>query len=185
MAQRVAMPAEYTLCDDLAVILMEFENGAIGHISCNRFSHAVSQSTDIWGTEGTIHTATDATNPFQSWPMAVYTNKDYSRDTLPQILKDYRWPELFWVEDWIANPVRKRWIPICPPRSPSNYERMCAHFMDCLANDKEPLVSGEDGARSIEVMCAVFKSMETKAWVELPLKEEVIPPNYKPLPKDA
>lgn len=183
-AQRVAMPSSYTLCDDLAVILMEFENGAIGHVSCNRFSHAVSQSTDLWGTEGTIHTATDATNPFQSWPMAVYTNKDYSRDTLPQVLKDYRWPEVFWVEDWVANPVRKRWIPICPPRSPSNYERMCAHFMDCLAHDREPLVSGEDGARAIEVMCAVFRSMETNSWVDLPLKEEVIPPHYKPLPKE-
>lgn len=184
VALRVAMPAEYTLCDDLAVILMEFENGAIGHVSCNRFSHAVSQSTDLWGTEGTIHTATDATNPFQSWPMAVYTNKDYSPDTLPQLLKDYRWPELFWVEDWVANPVRKRWVQICPPRSPSNYDRMCAHFLECLAEDKEPLVSGEDGARAIEVMCAVFESMKTNAWVNLPLKEEIIPPHYKPLPRE-
>ena len=37
------------------------------------------------GTEGTIFTATDATNPFQSWPMAVYTNKDFSVDSLPPI----------------------------------------------------------------------------------------------------
>ena len=184
VAQRVAMPAEYTLCDDLAVVMLEFENGAIGHVSCNRFSPVVSQSTDLWGTEGTIHTATDATNPFQSCPMAVFTNRDYSRDTMPPLLRDYRWPELFWVEDWIANPVRKRWIPICPPRSPSNYERMCAHFMECVLEDKEPLVSGEDGARAIEVMCAVFKSMETKAWVDLPLAEEVVPPFYQPLARE-
>ena len=61
---------------------------------------------------------------------------------------------------------------------------MTRHFMDCVINDKEPLVSGEDGARSIEVMCAVFKSMETNSWVELPLKEEVIPPNYRVLPRE-
>jgi predicted dehydrogenase len=61
---------------------------------------------------------------------------------------------------------------------------MCAHFHDCIINDKQPMVSGEDGARSIEVMCAVFKSMKTAAWVNLPLKEEVIPPQYKPLPLD-
>jgi hypothetical protein len=54
----------------------------------------------------------------------------------------------------------------------------------CLINDKKPLVSGEDGARAIEVMCAVYKSMETNSWVELPLKEEVIPPYYKPLVKE-
>ena len=178
------MPADYTLCDDLAMILMEFENGTSAFVSCNRFSPAVSQSTDLWGDQGTIHTATDAINPFQSVPMAVFTNKEYSRETLPKLLRDNRWPELFWVEDWITNPVRNRWVPISPPRSPSNYDRMCAHFMECLAEDKEPLVSGEDGARSLEVMCGVFKSMETGAWVDLPLKEDVIPPNYVPLPKE-
>ena len=178
------MPDDYTLCDDLAVMVMEFENGSVGHVSCNRFSPAVSQSTDLRGDQGTIHTATDATNPFQSVPMAVFTNRDYNRDTMPELLRDYRWPELFWVEDWIENPVRKRWVPLMPPRSPSNYERLCAHFIECIAHDKEPLVSGEDGARVIEVMCGVFKSMETNAWVNMPLKENVVPPYYKPLPKE-
>ena len=116
--------------------------------------------------------------------MAVFTNKDYAIEDLPRILKDYRWPELFWVEDIIHETVRKRWVPICPPRSPNNYERMTAHFLDCLINDKQPLVSGEDGARAIEVMCAVFKSMETGGWVDLPLEEEIIPPHYEPLPRE-
>ncbi|MBL7047742.1 MAG: Gfo/Idh/MocA family oxidoreductase [Candidatus Marinimicrobia bacterium] len=184
IAQRIAMPETYTKCDDLATLMLEFENGAQGFVSCNRFSPAISQSTDLWGTEGTIHTATDATNPFQSCPMAVFTNKDYSKEDLPELLENYRWPELFWVEDKIENPVRKRWIPICPPRHPSNYERMTAHFLDCIVNDKEPLVSGEDGARTIEVICAVFKSMETNSWVDLPLKEEIIPPYYNKLERE-
>jgi predicted dehydrogenase len=60
---------------------------------------------------------------------------------------------------------------------------MLDHFLDCLINNKEPLVSGEDGARAVEVMCATWKSMQTNAWVDLPLKEEVIPPFYeKPVP---
>ena len=103
IAKRMVMPESYTLCDDTAWMLMEFENGAYGSVSCNRFSHAVSQATELYGTEGTIYTSTDATNPFQSWPMAVYTNKDYNIEDLPQILKDYRWPQLFWVEDFINN----------------------------------------------------------------------------------
>jgi len=185
VAKRLAMPESYTLCDDTALVMMEYENGAVGTISCNRFSPAVNQCTELCGTEGTIFTATDATNPFQSWPMAVFTNRDYTVDTLPQVLKDYRWPELFWVEDIIDENVRKRWIPICPPKRPSNYERMTAHYLDCFINDKPPLVSGEDGARAVEVMCAALKSMETSGWVDLPLKEEVIPPYYEPLPKEA
>lgn len=184
IAKRMVMPESYTLCDDTAWMLMEFENGAYGSVSCNRFSHAVSQATELYGTEGTIYTSTDATNPFQSWPMAVYTNKEYNIEDLPEILKNYRWPQLFWVEDFINRPVQKRWMPLCPPRSPNNYEKMTRHFIDCLVNNKEPLVSGEDGARAVEVMCAVFKSMKTNTWVELPLKEEVVPPHYRVLPRE-
>jgi len=185
VAKRLAMPETYTLCDDTALVMVEFENGAFGTVSCNRFSPAVNQVTELCGTEGTIFTASDATNPFQSWPMAVYTSKEYSVETLPKILDDYRWPELFWVEDIMSGKVRNRWVPICPPRSPNNYERMTAHFLDCIINDKPPLVSGEDGARAVEVMCAVLKSMETGGWVDLPLKEEVVPPYYQPLPREV
>jgi predicted dehydrogenase len=62
---------------------------------------------------------------------------------------------------------------------------MTRHFMDCIIHDEEPLVSGDDGARAIEVMCAVYKSMETSAWVELPLQEAIIPPHYVPLPAEG
>ena len=184
IAQRLAMPESYTLCDDTVWILMEYENGSYGCVSCNRFSPAVSQATELYGTEGTIFTATDATNPFQSVPMAVFTNKDYTPETLPEILRNYRWPQLFWVEDRLQPTVPKRWIPIIPPREPNNYTNMTRHFMDCLIHDAEPLVSGEDGARAIEVMSAVYKSMQTNAWVALPLSEEVVPPYYTPLPPE-
>jgi predicted dehydrogenase len=186
IAKRLAMPESYTLNDDTVWILLEYESGAYGCVSCNRFSPAVTQATELYGTEGTIFTATDATNPFQSVPMAVFTNKDYNIEDLPEILRNYRWPQLFWVEDLINRPLQKRWMPIMPPREPNNYTRMTQHFMECVIEDKEPLVSGEDGARAIEVMCAVYKSMETEGWVDLPLPEgeEIIPPFYKPLPSE-
>ena len=47
-----------------------------------------------------------------------------------------------------------------------------------------PVVSGEDGARAIEVMCAALKSMQTGAWVDLPLGEEIVPPFYEPPEKE-
>ena len=184
IAKRLAFPESYTKCDDTVWVLLEMENNSYGCISCNRFSPVSANVTELYGTEGTIYTSTDGTNPFQSVPMAVFTNKDYNFEDLPEIIKNYRWPQKFWVEDMINRPVEKRWVPIIPPKYPNNYENMTKHFMDCLINDKKPLVSGEDGARAIEVMCAVYKSMETDSWVELPLKEEVIPPYYKPLIKE-
>lgn len=178
VAKRLAMPEDYTPLDDTVWILMEHKSGSYSCVSCNRFSPAVSQVTAVYGTEGTVMTSSDATNPFQTAPLAVYTNKDYNLEELPEIIRKYRYPQLFWVEDWINRPVSRRWVPIYPPRE-SNYARMIKHFVRCILEDKEPRVSGEDGARAVEVMCAVFKSMETGGWVDLPLKEEVIPPYYK------
>lgn len=177
--RRVLSEKRWGKCDDTAVIMMEHENGALGYVSCNRFTPAVSQFTELYGDQGTILTTSDATNPFQTAPLAVFTNKDYENEKLPEIIRKYRWPQLFWAEDMITHPVKKRWVSIYPPREPNNYYYLCQHFLDCIVNDKEPLTKGEDGARAVEVMCAVFKSMETKAWVDLPLKEEVIPPYYK------
>jgi predicted dehydrogenase len=185
VAKRLAFPASYTLCDDTVWILLEYENGSYGCVSTNRFSPVSGQVTELYGTEGTIYTSTDGSNPYQSVPMAVFTNRDYNIEDLPEIIKNYRWPQKFWVEDIINKPIEKRWIPIIPPKYPNNYENMTRHFMNCLINDEQPLVSGEEGAMAIEVMSAIYKSMETGAWVDLPLKEEVIPPHYKPLPKEG
>ncbi len=180
VAKRNVLPESYSKADDTAVIMMEHENGAFGYVSCNRFTPAVSQFTELYGDEGTIMTTSDATNPYQTAPLAVFTNRDYEHNKIPEIIRKYRWPQIFWAEDLMTHPVQKRWVSIYPPREPNNYDRLCQHFLDCLINDKKPLVSGEDGAHAIEVMCGVFKSMETGGWVELPLKEEVIPPLYKP-----
>jgi len=178
--RRVLDERRWGKCDDTAVIMMEHENGALGYVSCNRFSPVVSQFTEFYGDEGTIFTSSDAQNPYQTAPLAVYTTKDYEYENLPEIIRKYRWPQIFWAEDLITHPVSKRWVSIYPPREPNNYFYLCQHFIDCIVNDKEPLTKGEDGAQAVEVMCAVFKSMETKGWVDLPLEEEVIPPYYTP-----
>ena len=57
---------------------------------------------------------------------------------------------------------------------------MMTHFIECLWTGKKPNVSGKEAAKAIEILMAMFKSMETKGWVELPLEEEVVPPGYKP-----
>jgi hypothetical protein len=56
---------------------------------------------------------------------------------------------------------------------------MIKHFIDCIAYGQEPIIRAEDGALAMEVLCGVFKSMEVNGWVDLPMKEEVIPPGFK------
>ena len=43
------------------------------------------------------------------------------------------------------------------------------HFFDCVMNNKNPLVTGEDGRRSLEVMLAAEKSILENQVVKLPL----------------
>jgi len=178
VVNRIARPKDYTLLDDVFCILMEFENGTYGRVSGDRFSPVVTHRTEIYGTEGTMFLSSEASHPYQTAPLSVYTHKDYSWEDMPDIIRDYRYPVFFWAEDKIKKPVPKRWVSIYPPRGWS-YARMIKHFIECILEDKEPLIKGEDGAKVMEILCATFKSMETGGWVDLPLKEEVIPPYYK------
>jgi predicted dehydrogenase len=43
------------------------------------------------------------------------------------------------------------------------------HFFECVDNDKTPMVTGEDGRRSLEVMLAAEKSIAESRKVDLPL----------------
>ena len=43
------------------------------------------------------------------------------------------------------------------------------HFFECVLQDREPLVTGEDGRRSIEVMLAAEQSIAEDRIVALPL----------------
>lgn len=163
--------------DDVAWLTMEFEDGTTGSVSTNRFSPAVSEVTELYGTDGTIYLCSDAINPYQSAPLAVYTGREHDWDDLPDLIKKYRYPQSFFFEDLISHPIPKRWITITPPREWSYY-RMLTHFAECVLFDGTPMVTGSDGAQVVEIMCGVFKSMETNSWVDLPLGEEVIPPLY-------
>jgi len=55
--------------------------------------------------------------------------------------------------------------------SPGPWGTACGHFVECLAQGKKPMVSGEDGKRALEVILATFKSSETGQSIRLPLQE--------------
>jgi predicted dehydrogenase len=50
------------------------------------------------------------------------------------------------------------------------------HFVDCVKNDKEPLVSGEDGRAVMEIIFAAYESAGTGRKVELPFKTDAAKP---------
>src|SRR5437588_9799198 len=46
-----------------------------------------------------------------------------------------------------------------------------AHFVDCVANDKTPLETGEDGRAVLEIILAAYESAGTGRKVSLPLNK--------------
>ncbi|MPM11151.1 scyllo-inositol 2-dehydrogenase (NAD(+)) [bioreactor metagenome] len=179
MIKRLVTPAEYTTLDDSFWILIEFDNGATGIVSGDRYSPAVSNISEVYGSDGTIFTGSEATNPFQSAPLAVFTSKNFRQEELPAVIKDYRYPQLFWSED-IMQPdgfVPKRWVPVYPPRGWA-YKSMLEHFLRCIEKGDTPSLTPEVSAMVTDVLIGAYKSMETGAWVDLPLTEEYIVPGY-------
>jgi predicted dehydrogenase len=179
IVKRLVTPEEYTQLDDSFWIMIEFENGATGVISGDRYSPAVSNISEIYGSEGTIFTGSEATNPFQSAPLAVFTNKEFKQSELPEIVREYRYPQLFWSED-IMQPngkVPKRWVPIYPKRGWA-YKSMLEHFINCVETDREPSLTPEISALVTDVLVGAAMSMHTNGWVDIPLKENFIVPFY-------
>ena len=64
--------------DDNVHILANMENGAVGTIASDRYSPAIGDGTDLYGSEGAIHFNTETINPFHAVPLAVYTEKSLS-----------------------------------------------------------------------------------------------------------
>ena len=50
------------------------------------------------------------------------------------------------------------------------------HFVDCVQNDKQPLVTGEDGRAVLEIMNAAYHSARTGQKVSLPFRPKVNKP---------
>ena len=51
-----------------------------------------------------------------------------------------------------------------------------AHFVDCVANEKQPLVTGEDGRAVLEAIFAAYESAGTGRKVTLPFKSGAAKP---------
>jgi predicted dehydrogenase len=51
-----------------------------------------------------------------------------------------------------------------------SYKRILEHFANCIIEDKEPKVTGEDGKIALEICLAAYESAKRKEFIKLPLK---------------
>ncbi len=157
--------------DDNVWLLARFASGTRGCLSGNRYSPAIGDGTDLYGTEGTIHIASETLNPFNAAPLAVYTEK--SAKDLPEVLREAHYPDAWWKS------FDGGWITVKPARR-SPYEAQLKSFCDAIRAGRPAVVSGNDGLRAQEVVQAAYLSLESGGWIDLPLRADApfILPSY-------
>lgn len=158
--------------DDNVFLLTRFANGARGSLAGNRYSPNIGDGTDLYGTEGTIHIASETTSPFASAPLAVYTER--RAEDLPDVLREAHYPDAWWKS------FEGGWITVKPPRR-SPYRAQLEAFCESIREGKPARITGLDGLRAQEFVQGAYLSMRAGKWIDLPLAEDApfTIPDYK------
>ncbi len=140
--------------DDRAVATLEFENGAVGHVSTSYSSLGPhSHQFIIFGDEGTIYTAPPpGSNPIAQHqaPAMVSSVKRDKGSGFGQS------PEFVPVEEATGEPDFS--LP---------YTNEILHFAECCRDGKEPISSGKDNLGTMKVLFGIYESSRTGKTVDL------------------
>jgi UDP-N-acetyl-2-amino-2-deoxyglucuronate dehydrogenase len=129
--------------EDTAVATLKFRNGALGIVEATTAVRPtdLEGSLSILGEKGTVEIAGFAVNQIRHWRFAdeIASDKEV-------------------VEKFSVNP---------PTVSGFGHQAYYQHVIDCLTNQRAALVDGLEGRRSLELITALYESIETG--VEVPL----------------
>jgi UDP-N-acetyl-2-amino-2-deoxyglucuronate dehydrogenase len=130
--------------EDTAVATLKFRNGALGIIEATTASRPrdLEGSLSILGEKGTVEIAGFAVNQIRHWSFV---------DELPSDAEV--------VEKFSVNP---------PNVYGFGHQAYYQHVIDCLVNQRAALVDGLEGRKSLELVSALYESIETGK--EVPLR---------------
>ena len=145
-----------TIGDDNSIIILEFENGvtAIAEESWTKLG-GMEDRAEIHGSEGVAYADVLQGNSIQT-----YSTKGVGY-AVEKAGSTVGWSFTMYEEIWNYG-------------FPQEFQ----HFVDCVKNDKKPMVTGEDGKAVLEVIFAAYESAGTGRKVMLPFKTDVDKP-YK------
>ena len=138
--------------EDRVVATLEFENGAIGHVSTSYSSRTPwSWQLVVLGEEGTIYTVPGATVPEQHGAPAMVASAERDGDA------GFRKGESFeWIEGSMEGLV-----------SESGFTNEIVHFARSIRDGTEPESSGRRNFNTMEVVHGIYESAATGQPVEL------------------
>lgn len=130
--------------EDTAVVILRFASGALGAIEATTATRPtdLEGSISILGERGTVEIGGFAVNKMKTWSFAEPVPGDEEV-----------------MERFSVNP---------PSVYGFGHQAYYDHVVDCIANAKQHLVDGLEGRRSLELINAIYESVETRR--EVPLR---------------
>ena len=132
--------------EDTAAVTLRFRNGAIGIIEATTATRPkdIEGSLSVLGARGAVEIGGFAVDKLKVWQFDQEIDAD--RGVLQQ--------------------------PVENPQHPAGYAhaRYYEHVIDCIENNRQQLVDGLAGRRSLELISAIYESIETAREVTLRFK---------------
>jgi len=130
--------------EDTAVVTLRFRNGALGVIEATTAARPkdLEGSISVLGESGTVEIAGFAVNRMKTWNF-----------------QDPRPGDELVMERYSVNP---------PNVYGFGHQAYYEHVVDCISNQKRHLVDGLEGRKSLELISAIYESIETGR--EVPLR---------------
>ncbi len=132
--------------EDTAVVVLKFANGALGVVEATTATRPkdLEGSLSILGEGGTVEIGGFAVNELKTWSFAKPAEGD--KDVL---------------ERYSVNP---------PSVYGFGHQAYLEHVVDCINNRRSALVDGLEGRKSLELITAIYESIETGEEVFLRFK---------------
>jgi UDP-N-acetyl-2-amino-2-deoxyglucuronate dehydrogenase len=129
--------------EDTAVVVLRFTNGALGVIEATTATRPkdLEGSISVLGERGSVEIAGFAVNEMRVWNFAQPAPGD------EDVMKKYS-----------VNP---------PNVYGFGHQAYYEHVVDCIRNNRRHLVDGLEGRRSLELISAIYESVETGRAVQL------------------
>lgn len=146
ITRRFQRPIE---AEDFGCALIEFENGSVGIIegSANTYPKNLDEKLSVFGTKGSIVIGGLAVNKIETWRLS---DSHLVGDT----------------EDKVLDPTVK------DPDSVygMGHGALFADYIDALENNREPLTSGAESKKALDVILAIYKSQKEGNPVNFPIE---------------
>ena len=145
---------EKTRGDDNAILIVSFEGGAtaVAEESWTK-PGGMDDRAEVHGSEGVAYA-----NLLQGNAILTYSRRGYG----------YAVEKAGATKGWTFTAYEEAWN--------YGFPQEMAHFVECVADDLEPLETGEDGRAVLEMLFAAYKSAGTGRKVKLPFRTKAAKP---------